>query len=289
MKTILVPTDFSKEAQAATRVAIAIAKKTDAEVILLHVLEDVEEGSFNVDGEATASRPADYNLFTMKLIEKVRRQLAKAVEQTADSGVAVTSRLRLGNAYHGIHTTITEQKVDLVVMGTTGSSGYEEVLVGSNTEKVVRRSKCPVLSVNKEPAAPDFKSIVYATSMRDDELNFARTVRKFQEIYDCPVHIVRINTPGMFINDRITKEKLNLLANQARFNNYTTNVYNDLTEEEGIIHFADSIDAGMIAMATHGRTGLAHLLNGSIAEGVVNHSARPVFTSVIDTRVKPVR
>ena len=60
--------------------------------------------------------------------------------------------------------------------------------------------------------------------------------------------------------------------------NPTYNIFNDTIEEDGIIYFAEEIDAGMIAMATHGRTGFAHLLSGSIAEDVVNHSNRPVLT-----------
>ncbi len=63
--------------------------------------------------------------------------------------------------------------------------------------------------------------------------------------------------------------------------NYTINVYNDLGEEEGIIYFADSINADLIAMATHGRTGFAHVMAGSIAEDVVGHSKRPVLTFVV--------
>ena len=65
---------------------------------------------------------------------------------------------------------------------------------------------------------------------------------------------------------------------------YTINVFNDVSEEEGIIYFADSIDADLIAMATHGRTGFAHVLAGSIAEEVVSHSRRPVLTFVTKRR-----
>jgi hypothetical protein len=60
--------------------------------------------------------------------------------------------------------------------------------------------------------------------------------------------------------------------------NYTCNIYNDPIEEDGIILFAEEVNAGMIVMATHGRTGFAHLLSGSIAEDVVNHAKRPVLT-----------
>jgi nucleotide-binding universal stress UspA family protein len=58
------------------------------------------------------------------------------------------------------------------------------------------------------------------------------------------------------------------------------NVFSDFSEEEGILHFATSVSADLIAMATHGRTGFAHVLVGSIAEDVVNHSSRPVLTYV---------
>jgi nucleotide-binding universal stress UspA family protein len=286
MKTILIPTDFSSTAQAAVDVASNIAKKTGAELVLLHVVEDVGEDSFSVSGEAFTAAPVEYRLFTMKLIQKATQQLANAVAQASRDGVKASSRLRVGNAYHGMDLTIAEQKADLVVMGTSGVSGYEELLMGSNTEKVVRRATCPVLSVSRPFANPELKSIVYATSLKDDELPFTRVVRSFQEIYNCQVHIVRINTPGMFIDDRSIKDKMAIFAKQLRFQNYTLNVFNDYTEEAGILHFAESVGADLIAMATHGRTGLAHLFNQSIAESVVNHAHRPVLTNVIGRRTK---
>jgi nucleotide-binding universal stress UspA family protein len=75
-------------------------------------------------------------------------------------------------------------------------------------------------------------------------------------------------------------------AKKLKLTNYTINVFNDVSEEEGIIYFADSINADMIAMATHGRTGFAHVLAGSIAEDVVSHSKRPVLTFVTKHRKK---
>lgn len=70
-------------------------------------------------------------------------------------------------------------------------------------------------------------------------------------------------------------------AKKLQLKNYTINIFNDLSEEEGIVYFADSINADLIAMATHGRTGFAHVMAGSIAEDVVSHSKRPVLTFVI--------
>lgn len=284
MKKILVPTDFSKPAQIAVDVAADIAKKSNAELVLLHVVEEATGDSLTIDGEVSTGTDWEDRIFTMRLIERGKKQLAKMVEDAKLTGVKVRQELRLGTPFHGMRTIITDQKVDLVVMGTAGKTKLEEMIIGSNTEKVVRHANCPVLTVHKKPAKSDFKNIVYATSMSKDEELFSRIVRRTQQLYDATVHLVRINTPGNFQRDTVVKKYMQDFAKKLQLKNFTINVFNDLTEEEGIVYFADSINADMIAMATHGRTGFAHVLAGSIAEDVVSHSKRPVLTFVTKQR-----
>lgn len=281
MKTILVPTDFSPAATAAGKFAITLATKFNSSIILLHVMESVDEGSFNIAGEVATSGSWEDKLFNMKMIEKSRQQLAQASSAMIDSGVNVKSVLRVGDAYHGIQSIITEQKADLVVMGTEGSSGYQELLIGSNTEKVVRRSSCPVISVNRNSTVSSVKSIVWATSLRNEDTELPTVLRKLMDSEGTVVHLVRINTPALFISDLVAREKLTSFAKAMKIKNYTINVYNDHDEEEGVLRFAAGVNADLIALATHGRKGLSHILNGSIAEDVVNHSKRPVMTYVI--------
>ena len=284
MKNILVPTDFSKPAQNATDVASSIAKKAGANLILLHVIEEVSESSFNVAGEASYKGDVMDKVFMVKMIDKAKKQMGKTVADLKAAGVKVKDELRIGNAFHGMDTIIGTHKVDLVVMGTAGHTKLEEMIIGTNTERVVRHSKCPVLTVHKRPTKIDFKNIVYATSMSKDEEVFSRIVKRAQDIYNSTVHLVRINTPGNFQRDAVVKKYMQDFAKKLQLKNYTVNVFNDVTEEEGIIYFAESIDADMVAMATHGRTGFAHVLAGSIAEDVVGHSKRPVLTFVVRKR-----
>jgi nucleotide-binding universal stress UspA family protein len=284
MKKILVPTDFSKPAIIAAEVAADIARKANAELIFLHVVEEIVGNSLNVEGQVTADNDWEDRLFTMKLIEKGKKQMAKLAEDPKLEGIKVKQELRVGSPYHGMNTIITEKKVDLVVMGTSGRTDLEQMIIGSNTEKVVRRSHCPVLTMHNKPASKDFKNIVYATSMDKDEEVFSRIVRSTQKLYDATIHLVRINTPGNFQRDVVVKKYMQDFAKKLQLKNFTINVFNDVSEEEGIIYFADSIDADLIAMATHGRTGFAHVLAGSIAEDVVSHSKRPVLTFVTQRR-----
>ncbi len=281
MRKILVPTDFSKTSVTAMEVATEIAKKAGAEITLLHVVEEATPESYRVTGEWQTNEDWSDRLFTLKLLEKAKAQLEKMVLDPRFAAVKVNGELRLGNAFHGMRTIITDKKMDLVVMGTRGHSKFEEMVIGTNTERVVRHAKCPVLSVHKKPAKIDFKNIVYATAMHKDEEVFSRIVKRTQQLYNSTVHLVRINTPGDFQRDFVVKDYMEKFAKKLGFKNYTLNIFNDVSEEEGIIYFAESIDADLIAMATHGRTGFAHVLAGSIAEDVVGHAKRPVLTMVV--------
>ncbi|MEI9921160.1 MAG: universal stress protein [Bacteroidota bacterium] len=282
MKKILVPTDFSKNAAIATSVAADIARKSGADLVLLHVIEEVSGGSFNVEGEVSNLQDeAENRLFNFRLIDKARKQLERTVLDPSIRDVKADGELRVGNPFHAMRTILDQKKFDLVVMGTSGHTKIEEMLIGTNTEKVVRLAKIPVLTVNKKPASNNFKDIVYATSMAKEEEVFSRMVKRTQQIYNSNIHLVRINTPGDFQRDYTVKDQMNRFAKKLGLKNYTISVYNDMNIEEGVIRFADSIDADMIAMATHGRTGFAHVIAGSVAEEVVGHAKRPVLTFVI--------
>jgi nucleotide-binding universal stress UspA family protein len=284
MKKILVPTDFSKPAAIATVVAADIAKKSGAELTLLHVIEEAVGNSLNVEGQVSADAGWEEKIYNIKLIEKGKKMMAKLIEDPIFEGVRLKPELRVGTPYHGMNKIITEKKVDLVVMGTAGKSGLEHMILGSNTEKVVRTASCPVLTVHNKPATKEFKQIVYATSMDKDEEVFSRIVRSTQKLYDSTIHLVRINTPANFQRDFLVKKYMQDFAKRLQLKNYTINVFNDVSEEEGIIYFADSVNADLVAMSTHGRTGFAHVLAGSIAEEVVSHSRRPVLTFVTKRR-----
>ena len=277
MKTILVPTDFSEQAQVALDLAHGIARKSSATVQLLSVVEAPQGTSFSAMGEVTAPDGMD-SMFFAQLLKRQRERLEKLVKDPKYQDISLEGEVEIGNPYESISQSITERDVDLVVMGTQGSSGMEEILVGSNTEKVVRRAKCPVLTVKEAVDADSIKDIVFATNLRHTEEKLMNEVLKLQKLFDAKLHILCVNTPSTFETDRFYKEGIKNLAEKYKIENYTMNVYNDDVEEDGIVFFAEDINADMIALATHGRTGISHLLSGSIAEDIVNHAKRPVWT-----------
>jgi nucleotide-binding universal stress UspA family protein len=279
MKKILVPTDFSEPGKWAVEVATTMAKRMYAHVTLLHVVE-VPGSQAHDEGQLYNFSDWEDKPFSLNLIEKNKQLLSEAADGLRNQGIQVKTELRIGIPFHGIRAIITDHKADLVIMGTLGRSRFEEIVIGSNTEKVVRYSRCPVLTVHQRSANINFKKIVYATSMSEDEKDFAQVLREIQEIFGSEIYMVRINTPMNFRPDTEVMELMDIFAKRLHLKNYTLRVFNDHSEEAGILHFASSIRADLIAMATHGRTGFAHVLAGSIAEDVVNHASWPVLTYV---------
>ncbi len=186
MQKILVPTDFSEQANNAVDLASKLAQKMDAEVILLHVVEDNSVTSVHVTGEIDLPDMQD-RLFVLKLIEKAKTNLADAVAKYSD--VNIKKEIRIGNAYHNIKDIITGHDVDLVVMGTKGTNTLTEVLMGSNAEKVVRHAACPVLTLKLGAEDAEFKNIVFATGLNDQDNSCTQVVRDFQTIFNAKIHV----------------------------------------------------------------------------------------------------
>jgi nucleotide-binding universal stress UspA family protein len=106
-------------------------------------------------------------------------------------------------------------------------------------------------------------------------------VKDLQNFLGARLHILLINTPSAFMRDAEGKERLEEFAKHYQLNDYELHFRSYRKEEEGIIEFAQSNDIDLLVMATHARKGLAHLFNGSVTEGVVNHLKSSVWTFAI--------
>lgn len=274
MKTVLVPIDFSDSTKNVIEAAVDIAQKVKGSVILLHVVEVDESGSFNVESEVDTSISWGDRLFDKTLIKKAQSQLNALKAELETKGIETTALLRLGNPFHSLTSIIIERSADLIIIG---AGREDENGMGSAVQKVVRRATIPVLTVSKS-IRTDFKSVVLATGLTDAELLIPPALQEILAADNSVVHLLRVNTPGGFAADYKIKDKLQGFVNRLKIKRYTLNIYNDYTEPAGIIHFAESVNADLIAMTTHGRTGFAHMMSGSIAEDVINNASYPVIT-----------
>jgi nucleotide-binding universal stress UspA family protein len=249
MKRILVPCDFSAPSREAFKMAIDIAAKTTGEITVLHAIYDPIMYDPTFTGGTLGFDPT--------LLSQLEEGAQKAFEKLANEFAAKKIKTSLEISYNGIvpaiHQLIETRKIDLIVMGTAGASGVQEFFVGSNTEKVVRHSTVPVIAVRTAPKLSAIKRILLPTTLELNQTEFISKVKELQEFFTATVDILLINTPLHFRRDAEALEALEEFAKHYKFQNYTLHFRNYWNEEEGIIDFAYTEGAHLVAMATHGR------------------------------------
>lgn len=139
---ILVPTDFSKYSQNALRYAAAFCEKFGSELYLLHVVQNL---AVFIPDMITVAPPVMPPMEEMATA--VQAAFDRIIKENNLHHLAIQRDMREGTPFHEIIRHAREKNVDLIVMGTHGHSGLAHVLLGSVTEKVVRKAPCPVLTI----------------------------------------------------------------------------------------------------------------------------------------------
>lgn len=270
MKRILVPTDFSKQAENALKIAAQIAKKNDSEIYLLHSLEMPLHLNSTADSGGMPE-----SLYFIKLAEK---HFVEVLDKPYLKDIVIHEAIGHNEIYNDINETISSKDIDIVLMGSHGSSGFKEMFIGSNTEKVVRTSPIPVLVIKNEHEHFEINDFVFASDFSEESTSSIQRANKFALEAGATMHLLHINTPSGFKTTSDANEIMAKIVDPLNLENYTLNIYNDTSVEKGILNFAKDKDAQLIGMSTHGRKGLAHFFNGSISEDLVNHANMPVIT-----------
>lgn len=285
MQKIIVPTDFSDQAQYALDLASEIANKTGAKIVLIHVIEfarrkSVFLGSSSLNTMATTVSTGDQadDIYFIELFRRRKAQLEEILSDPRYERIDISDRIMMGTPYHAIEEEITESKADLIIMGTTGVNDWEESLIGSTAEKVVRHASCPVLTLRREVKLKDIDKIVLASDFKELKPGYIHIIKSIQKLFEAELNLVYVNTPGNFKNEREIINNLKNFATENELDDHKIHVYSHQHEEEGIIWYTEDYDMDLVMMVTHGRTGFSRLFDHSIAEDVVNFSKKPVVT-----------
>lgn len=270
MKRLLVPTDFSEQAENALKVAIKLAEKFESEIYVLHSMETPLQLATSSD---SGSLPE--SLFFVKLAEKRFRELK---EKEFMQHVEIQESIGRNEIYEDIEDVCKKENIDLVVMGSSGASGFKEMFVGSNTEKVVRTSEVPVLVIKNKNADFEVSDFVFASDFSKHSKNAFGSALKFAKKIGATIHLLFVNTPANFKNSADSYKLMEEFVRGMDLGSYTLNIYNDVSVEKGILNFTNHIKAQLIGMGTHGRKGISHFFNGSISEDMVNHAKMPIIT-----------
>ncbi len=219
MKKLLVPTDFSQEAENALKVAAQLAKKHNCEIFLLHLLE-IPMQQIDLINNASELPEA---MFFMKLAQQ---KFESVLDKDYLQGITVHDTVEFGESFSNLSEIGKSKGADLIVMGSHGASGLKEMFVGSNAEKVVRHSDIPVLVIKNEHTDFDIDNFVFASDFKNDSKDTYKQATKLAEAFNAKMHLVLVNTASSFTTSTKAKQRIQDFIKDVPFDNYTVNIYN---------------------------------------------------------------
>jgi nucleotide-binding universal stress UspA family protein len=279
---ILVPTDCSDVADAAAEAAIALARLFDADLVAIHAPEP------GVRSPGTGDRADD------PAPSRGEEALNDIAERAADAGLEVTTAVVDGDA--PIHRLVlgyaAEHDVDCIVMGTHGRTGLDRFALGSVTERTVRESPVPVVTVHEGTVVtPGMEAILVPT---DGSESAGAAIDHAVELVGqtgAALHVVHVVDLGIVWDEAGAGRLLEALeesgarALEAAIGRAETS---DVPAVEAsvlsgaphraIVEYAAEHDVDCIVMGTHGRTGLERYFLGSVTERVIRLADVPVLT-----------
>lgn len=273
MKTILVPTDFSSNAETALHFAILLAKKLKAKILLAHAYQ-----------LSTASAAAPHNLLADEIVEsklKAERSMkALCVHIDHAEGVPYEYFLEVGNNLDVLLQIIKEKGVGLVVMGTRGNNKLSSAIFGSTTSSLMAKANCPILAL---PEGLRFdkgiRKITYASDYRMNDIVAIQKIVEIAEVFHAQINVLHIS------GDEIDAEKevsmmsdfMKKVTNVVDYNNISFQLLHGNDVEEKLEQYMAEDSTDMMVMATHNRGIMDRLFGNSITKEVVMETTIPLL------------
>lgn len=269
MKNILIPTDFSESASYASEFGIEIAKALGLPLRFLHSIKTP------VDWVKLNRQDEDKYPETKCRIDKAREKLKALENKAKEKSVEADYALIYNTGMDDLNNYVNPEKSELVIMGTHGSKGFEKI-VGSNTQKLIRHSKVPVLAIKYKFDIKRLKKVLIATDLKQKSKNVFEKTYHILEKLKTNVELVYINTPYNFKET----DEIDVMVDEFLEKNKGIKIHflNANNEARGIGMAINKLKPDLLTSISHQRSGFDTIFSPSITEEIINNYDMPVLS-----------
>jgi nucleotide-binding universal stress UspA family protein len=271
-KRILVPTDFSETSYHALEEACRIASKFDAQLFIIHVMEKPPYEL--VPSEENPEEKIVYQKYIMDKMENLTKSIADR------HGIDVNSLIGEAKLVQVVDEAVRDNNIDVIVMGTHGSKGIREFLIGSNSQNITNGAACPVITIKEASEIRGLNNIVMPVESWNSSLEKLDYVSTLAQKYNSKVHILGI----MGNNKQQEIDKVNeLVASAEKFLN-DANIPSDKKMITGhsvgkeTLQYAREIKADVIIVMTEHESRLGSGFSRDFVKHIINHSEISVMS-----------
>lgn len=266
---VLIPTDFSVQAEYAYLMVRNLQKKIETEIHFLHIMNAPDTVFLNAQGAIETCGEIDANYInTQKAIAD--RKLA---ELKSTYGDHIHTHIELGKVTDKIISFSKSNHFDLIVMGTKGAWGIKEKLSGSETQIIARQSEIPLLSLMCDRSDLSIEHILLVHDFNHPTNENLDLLHLLSKAFNPTIHLLQIIRKDT--NKEIITEKMDEYARLNSITNYKNHLLIDADIESGVIHFNQMQEMDIVCIGTHGKGGLLHT---SVTEKLINHLYKPIIS-----------
>jgi len=268
---ILIPTDFSIQAEYAYLMVKKLAEKLPIEVHFAHIMNMPDTVTLSPQGEVQTCGEIDVQfVITQKQIADQKLNHLKQVY-----GAEIHTHLRFGKITDQILALSVDGIFDLIVMGTKGAWGLKEKLSGTETQMVARRSKVPVLSMMCDRSDLVIQNLLLVHNFSQPVNEDLQLMKKLMRAFEVNIHFLQIASKNTDIENSQIESNMTEFAKLNDIENFECHIIQDKKVENGVIHFNQMNNMDIICIGTHGRGGLFH---HSATEALINHMYKPIIS-----------
>lgn len=268
---ILIPTDFSVQAEYAYLMVKKLEEKIPVETHFLHVLavpDTVtmdEHGKIETCGDISVSSIQSQKDIADRKLENLKTLY----------GSNIQTHFALGKITSTITTYAEKNNFDLIVMGTKGAWGIKEKLSGSETQMIARASKTPLLSLMCDRSDLVIENILLVHDFSTPKFENLGLLHKLIKAFNTKAHLLQIISNQTEAEKEALMQLMDKFASLNYITNYEKHTLNDEDIENGVIHFNQMKEMDIVCIGTHGKGGLFHK---SATEKLINHLFKPIIS-----------
>lgn len=268
---VLIPTDFSVQADYAYIMVQKLREKMPMEIHFLHVMPVPDTVYLDLDGSVQTCGEIDPGY-------------VKAQKDIADSklkvlkiqyGDDIQTHLVLGKITDSIIDFSERNNFDMIVMGTKGAWGFKEKISGTETQIIARKSRIPLLSLMCDRSDLQINNVLLVHNFNVPTNEDLSLLQKMIMSFNTKVHLLQITSGDVLKELPAAESNMRKFAELNSISNFECHLIHDMDVENGVVHFNQMNDMDLLCIGTHGKGGLFH---HSATEKLINHLFKPIIS-----------
>ncbi|MFN2395850.1 MAG: universal stress protein [Bacteroidales bacterium] len=278
LNKILIPTELNELSDVVVDFAVDFAKQIQVdEIVLLNLIIPAHVQTLTASGDAIDANGKLAVQMNDKIMEHHKELIEKQAKRHAGSHVEIYPHVRFNTSKSDLNRYMKEFEADLIIAGSRDKLSFMEVLLGSSTEKMIRKIDYPMIIIKDQPVKSEIREIALAIDIDEgEEQEGIDEIIAFAGLLNAQLQLLHVITDDKPEAPEAI-DALQKIAKRKKMKNYAINVVENHSLENALHTFTRIQNPDMIALLNQGKGKLHKLIFGSHTEDVLKEAEKPVF------------